>query len=79
MLDQKIQLYEPAYYRIKVSRKLSPEEIRILSNYFATDFIYQDYKEYSLLKGQVKDQAALSGLLSYLTDLRCILLSVTQK
>lgn len=71
-----MQYAESAYYIISIAGKMSSDVIEILSNFYIGEFALKNRDNITFLEGIIKDQAALSGLLSYLTDLHYILLSV---
>lgn len=76
MLNQQNQFSDPAFYNISIKGELSRENLEILSNFFQGKIICEHIRKTTHLKGIVKDQIALSGLLAYLCELRYILLSV---
>lgn len=74
-----MQYSEPAHYIISVAGKIHPDVLNILSNFFSGSFEYKIQNSNSCLEGLIKDQAALSGILNYLSDLHYVLLSVSAK
>lgn len=64
------------YYSITVSNAVPKSIVEILSNFYQGKLVCKKQKKGTVLKGLVKDQAALSGLLTYLSDLHYIILSV---
>lgn len=67
---------EPAYYIIAVAGILTQDVLHILPNFYSGKLVWKNKNKNTYLEGWVKDQVALSGLLSYITDLHYILLSV---
>lgn len=70
---------DPAFYTVTVAQKLSPDVTEILATYYYGNFVCKYQDQVTLIKGTVKDQVALSGLLIYLNDLHYVLLSVRMR
>lgn len=76
-MKEKIRFSDPACYNVTIEGKLSQDTLEIIANFFEGKFTCEHTDKITHLKGIVKDQVALSGLLIYLCDLHRILLSVT--
>ena len=74
--QQRIWYSKPAYYIITIVSEIPPDVIGILSNFYSGNFEIKIQNKNTILEGLIKDQTALCGLLSYLSDLHYILLSV---
>lgn len=78
MVQQKFRYSDPAFYRVIVANEIPRDEVEILSNYYFGEVRCDSDDEHTQLSGLIKDQAALCGLLSYLTDLHCTVISINK-
>lgn len=79
MAKQNIRYSDQAYYDVTVEGEIAQSVIEILANYYSGNVVCKYQNHITHVKGIVKDQVALSGLLVYLCDLHYILLSVNMK
>lgn len=71
-----VRFTEPHYYSISVSNAVPNDVIDIMTNFYEEKPVCKKRNNYTVIKGLIKDQAALSGLLGYLSDLHYIIFSV---
>lgn len=78
-LQDKLFLFDqPGRYRIFVQGHLSTNWTRRFSDMEITVQESADQKPITILTGEVRDQAALMGMLNTLYDMRCSVLKVEQ-
>ena len=67
---------DPALYQIALDREISPEKFELLSNFYSGEIELKNGQSGCTLIGKLKDQLALSSLLTFLYELRHVILSV---
>jgi len=73
--EGKSQRVHPAYYRIRVTGRLSPEWSDFLQG-LEVQIIEENNKAFTVLTGQLRDQAALMGVLQHLYNCGIQVISV---
>lgn len=77
-MSRRVRFSDPTKYVIRVDCILDESLQEIIDNYLVDRAVLTTHSKVTSINGLVKDQAALSGLLSELYHHHCVLLSVQQ-
>ena len=75
-IQSKFSFHRPACYEIKVEGLLNKNWEEKLQGLIISSERYPNGDQISVLKGQINDQAALSGILNTLYDMKMTIISV---